>query len=393
MDITLPKEMWYKIWSDLDFDNLQKTCVLVCQGWFRDIRGDGRLSGQLSLKNAEMEEEEAKVILSKWKELRILRLSKNLDPVDLSKTHMFLKKVIVPNVPEGYQNMFLDFLEDPEVSVNKICFDPHDTSNSVGLDNITELTLHFGELGAIEESEKPYEPMGVMKNLIRLEIIFGEGNLEEDDFDFGSIIEPLFQGIGFSSDLEEVRLEAKGDFFQICGDLILKYLSQITRLEIVGIHQGDFHGYSKDLLWIPKLKNLKTLVVYDLNIKSESDDEGNVPFYKTPMAKLTTLELCGSVIGPVICDPGKELQKFNVKKMQASFQQELFQKGVMLLTEKRLHCRSNDMITAMTEAAIFTIGRSRIIGYGKIRPVLFVGLPNSIKSSNHFLTKPRENLS
>ena len=319
MDITLPKEIWSKIWSDLNFDTLQKTCVLVCQGWFRDIRGDGRLSGQLSLKNAFIEEEEAKSILSKWKELRILRLSKNLDPVDLSKTHMFLKKVIVPNVPEGYQNAFLDILKDYSVTVNKICFNPQDKSNSVGLDNITELTLHFeDELLAIEEFEKPYEPMGVMKNLIRLEIIFGD----DDAFDFGSIIEPLFQGIGFSSDLEEVRLEAKGNFFQICGDLILKYLSQITRLEIVGIHQGDFHADLDDLLWIPKLKNLKTLVVYDLNIRSESDDEGNVQFYKTPMAKLTTIELCGSVIGSVICDPGKELQKFNLKKMQVSFQQE-----------------------------------------------------------------------
>ena len=63
----------------------------------------------------------------------------------------------------------------------------------------------------------------------------------------------------------------------------------------------------------------------------------------------------------------------------------------MLLTEKRLQCRSNDMITAMTEAAIFTIGRSIIIGYGKIRPVLFVGLSNSIKSSNHFLKKTMRN--
>ena len=122
--------------------------------------------------------------------------------------------------------------------------------------------------------------------------------------------------------MEEVRLEAKGDFFRICGDLILKYLSQITRLEIVGIHQGDFDADLDDLLWIPKLKNLKTLVVYDLNIYSKSDDEGNVPFYKTPMAKLRRLELCGSVIGPVIYDPSKELQKFNLKKMQASFQQE-----------------------------------------------------------------------
>ena len=66
----------------------------------------------------------------------------------------------------------------------------------------------------------------------------------------------------------------------------------------------------------------KVYAVIASPFRSKSDDEGNVPFYKTPMAKLTTLELCGSVIGPVICDPGKELQKFNVKKMQASFQQE-----------------------------------------------------------------------
>ena len=91
----LPAEMWFKIWSDLEFETLQKTCVLVCQGWFKNIRDDARLSGQLSLKNAEMEEEEAKAILSKWKELRILWLSKNLEQVELSKTHKFLKKVIV----------------------------------------------------------------------------------------------------------------------------------------------------------------------------------------------------------------------------------------------------------------------------------------------------------
>ena len=55
MDITLPKEMWYKIWSDLDYDALQKIWVLVCQGWFENIHGRGRLSSQLSLKNAKLE--------------------------------------------------------------------------------------------------------------------------------------------------------------------------------------------------------------------------------------------------------------------------------------------------------------------------------------------------
>ena len=162
------------------------------------------------------------------------------------------------------------------------------------------MTLHFEEIGQIEESEKPFEPMGVMKNLVRLEIIFGEGDLEDDDFDFESITELLFQEIGFSSDLEEVRLEAKGDFFHICGHLILRYLSQITRLEIVGIHQGDFNGDFAELLWVPKLKNLTTLVLSDLNIFSESDEEDNfMPFYETPMDNVKKLELSGSVVRDV----------------------------------------------------------------------------------------------
>ena len=57
---------------------------------------------------------------------------------------------------------------------------------------------------------------------------------------------------------------------------------------------------------------MKNLVSSDLNIEFESDDEGNVPFYKTPMAKLKRLQLCGSVIGPVIWDPSKELGRLNL---------------------------------------------------------------------------------
>ena len=64
----------------------------------------------------------------------------------------------------------------------------------------------------------------------------------------------------------------------------------------------------------------------------------------------------------------------------------------------------------MTEAAFFTIGRSRTIGYGKIRPladyrsrmlifflifltfILFIDSSSSINSFNLFLTRPCENL-
>ena len=105
---SLPKEIWFKIWGDLDFQTRQKTCVLVCKEWFDDIRFDGELSGQLFLRNDEMEDADVEAILSKWENLKILRLSKNLDHLDLSKTHKFLKKVIVPKVPAGYQIVGMD---------------------------------------------------------------------------------------------------------------------------------------------------------------------------------------------------------------------------------------------------------------------------------------------
>ena len=55
----------------------------------------------------------------------------------------------------------------------------------------------------------------------------------------------------------------------------------------MSIHQGDFNGDLEDLLWIPKLKNVKTLVLSDLNIKS--DYESNVQFSKPQWQNLKDL--------------------------------------------------------------------------------------------------------
>ena len=46
MENPLPKEIWCKIWGELDFETLQKTCVLVCHEWFENIRENPGLSGK-----------------------------------------------------------------------------------------------------------------------------------------------------------------------------------------------------------------------------------------------------------------------------------------------------------------------------------------------------------
>ena len=58
------------------------------------------------------------------------------------------------------------------------------------------------------------------------------------------------------------------------------------------MHKDDFDADLEDLLWIQKLKSLKTLVVSDLKTFSEPDDQGNEPFYEIPMANVKRLELC-----------------------------------------------------------------------------------------------------
>ena len=49
-EITLmPEEILIRIWSFLDFDTLQKICVLVSKSWFDKIRNSMKLSGEFYL--------------------------------------------------------------------------------------------------------------------------------------------------------------------------------------------------------------------------------------------------------------------------------------------------------------------------------------------------------
>ena len=46
----LPMEIWHKIWENLDFQNRQKICVLVCKTWKCQIRNQPKFSSEVKIK-------------------------------------------------------------------------------------------------------------------------------------------------------------------------------------------------------------------------------------------------------------------------------------------------------------------------------------------------------
>ena len=101
----IPLEIWSKIFGYLDFETVQKTTTLVCKLWFDMIRKDSVLSGELVLNSIRqidlapwikfsndepvqnfrtliegMKTSEINDVLSKWKQLKILRILNNWHP-------------------------------------------------------------------------------------------------------------------------------------------------------------------------------------------------------------------------------------------------------------------------------------------------------------------------
>ena len=68
-----PTEVWLTIFGFLDWENLQEKSVLVCKSWLEMIRGSPKLSGELSLRSDMIKKDDLIGILSRWKELKVLR--------------------------------------------------------------------------------------------------------------------------------------------------------------------------------------------------------------------------------------------------------------------------------------------------------------------------------
>ena len=57
-----PMEIWHQIWENLDFQNRQKTCVLVSKTWKFEIRNQPKFSNEVKIKTMDHELEDITAI-------------------------------------------------------------------------------------------------------------------------------------------------------------------------------------------------------------------------------------------------------------------------------------------------------------------------------------------
>ena len=135
-EFNLPQEVWIHVWSFLNFNNLQKTCTLVCKTWFDQIRNSSALSGELRIFRSDTEtqrfqefrkfmssgqidknmvyetkkfefEDNAEAVLSRWPSLKLLYVSieKEIEKFGSFPKHKLLEKIVLGR--ESPQNKLL----------------------------------------------------------------------------------------------------------------------------------------------------------------------------------------------------------------------------------------------------------------------------------------------
>ena len=74
---SLPNEIFEQILSYIEFDNLQKVCILVCKRWFHFIRNSAKLSGSVDflLETLEVNMTNLNKLLKNWPQVKDLGLN------------------------------------------------------------------------------------------------------------------------------------------------------------------------------------------------------------------------------------------------------------------------------------------------------------------------------
>ena len=165
-------EIWHHIWSLVDFETLQKSCVAVSKTWFNGIRDSPTLSSEMKIKkgNEELSNEDFNGILSKWPKLKILDLSEfkegkikqliSTNKINLKALPLLEKIVAKPESLFGLGS--LEALHDIDFGeVEKIWLDPNDVQAPIKLENVFWLRLYI-YVGYPEESIAKMQEIGTM---------------------------------------------------------------------------------------------------------------------------------------------------------------------------------------------------------------------------------------
>ena len=153
-----PTEVWLTIFGFLDWENLQEKAVLVCNSWLEIIRGSPKLSGEMALKSDKIKKEDLIAILTRWKELKVLRAIQGDDfdfkGIKFSKYAPNLRQIMISE--QLYGKNFKEFpSKSPEWFFSTIvCLDPQVTpkllnslqsleKSKISPDSVKELALNF----------------------------------------------------------------------------------------------------------------------------------------------------------------------------------------------------------------------------------------------------------
>ena len=305
----LPMEVWHHIWSFIDFENLQKTCVTVSKTWFNEIRNSPTLSSEIriteKLNDDDLNDEDFNDVLSRWPKLKLLDLTEykveKIRSLVLTKkinlkAHTLFERIIAkPNSSKFVHghNLTYDLTEISDFGevqavwiygnpnyegnfgeVQKICIDPKNVLAPIKLENI----YCFNWFGFCETKDAKMKEMGtMMKNMETLIVDNNIFNVEElswilrlknlkriqfsfaDSFDVGH-----FRNLKFLSTLKILHLTN----INLFGD-IAKFLTEfpVTQTLILEDYESEsnklYCNISSLLAVLNALGTMKNLQILD----------------------------------------------------------------------------------------------------------------------------------
>ena len=241
----LPVEIWHQIWENLDFQNRQKICVLVCQNWKFQIRNQPKFSSEVKLKTMDHELEDINAILSSW-------------PV-LERLYVTCQKEM-PRLGLKLKFQEVNCLEelDSVGEVKMLCLDPKNIQAPVEMKHISWfqinessefLGFHFNGFGHFKERKIELETK--LREMRNLSILSIDVNYSPCDFEFDLFNMDWFSSLG----LENVNwIELFSDDFSHYLEMKRQKKKQSKTISMSHLHGDCYEKFEELLKNIPEFQ-------------------------------------------------------------------------------------------------------------------------------------------